>query len=301
MKGLKYLGVVGTFIVMMLIGFSFLAPQICEKEVAKTFIDEQVSSKFTGSFDQVLSYIYSDDEVKQITDRMDAYLTDNQVMTEFALNYIQAIKKTIGSTSGESLRSKLSNQEISVLDHLNTQKSESQIAQFSSEMVQALKGNQDNDENNLLSQIFSDKTVTALIQNVNKEISNVCNTQLQKMPQVLITLLKCYIALTSTTARVVLIVLAVLFLLLAVLGSNPKTSCLLPMGVVYVVTGLGWILMSQLIKAIIAKYTQRMSVFEYTPIHLQVGPWIIYGVVLMIVGIAGIILNSVCNKKKSFI
>ena len=215
MKIIKRLCMVCYLIVAVVAGISFFAKDIGDGAIKEAVIYSTISSKVGD----VILQAYPDVTTDQLLTIYDD-INENEFLNDITQEYIQAIEITVAEDGSGG----------NVADHINTSDVESSISNLSDEIVKIITDTA-NLELGTMQKAIIQSVTKYLSQNIQSKITESCNKVVNYMTPDVINAVKIYIAITSTTAQIILAIILVILTILIIVMNDVKTRAVFDLGI----------------------------------------------------------------------
>lgn len=265
MKIIKRLCMVCYLIVAVVVGISFFAKDIGDGAIKEAVIYSTISSKVGD----VILQAYPDVTTDQLLTIYDD-INENEFLNDITQEYIQAIEITVAEDGSGG----------NVADHINTSDVESSISNLSDEIVKIITDTA-NLELGTMQKAIIQSVTKYLSQNIQSKITESCNKVVNYMTPDVINAVKIYIAITSTTAQIILAIILVILTILIIVMNDVKTRAVFDLGISSLCGGISTCVTAFAAKSLSLSLTNKLLGRSIT---INVAPLFMYAIVLMGIG-----------------
>lgn len=265
MKIIKRLCMVCYLIVAVVAGISFFAKDIGDGAIKEAVIYSTISSKVGD----VILQAYPDVTTDQLLTIYDD-INENEFLNDITQEYIQAIEITVAEDGNGG----------NVADHINTSDVESSISNLSDEIVKIITDTS-NLELGTMQKAIIQSVTKYLSQNIQSKITESCNKVVNYMTPDVINAVKIYIAITSTTAQIILAIILVVLTILIIVMNSVKTRAVFDLGISSLCGGILTCVTAFAAKSLSLSLTNKLLGRSIT---INVAPLFMYAIVLMGIG-----------------
>jgi hypothetical protein len=288
MKALKRLCITGYCIVLLLAEVAFFAEGICEDALSEAFSHHTVTERLVTLYDK-LNSLLTDEQMSELKSDAQNYSSDTNLQNTTKL-YIAAIKSTVSNMSVSQAGTAGA---VTIDNALDSSQVTENLTSFSDDMSQKMSTKV---KENLSASLSASKrqtletAITKVFEDMKPQIAETIkaladedsNKVIEKLTPQQIQLIKVYTTLTSQTMRVVLVILAVVFLLAIVLLNRHKECSLMNIGGAHIVAGIIWLLLAFFAAGQSERVTNKVLGFV---VDINVAQFYRYGGILLGSGI----------------
>lgn len=280
MKALKRICIVAFSVLLLLAGVAFLGKDMGDKALKQAVIYNGAVSKITdivkGAYPNMTS-----DQLEQ----MQTLINDNEELNTVTEKYIEAFEEYVadGDRTGD------------ISDYLDKESVTAGIDSLSGQIVNMAVEGMGTQLSELQKALIG--SVTAYVsENIERQITEQCNSAVNLISGKVIFLMKCYVIITSMAARVIIVACIIMTLAAILLLNVDKLRFSYNVGAPMLISGIISVAISLISRNAAATVSSDLV---GSTISVDIKPWLIYGLTLFAMGAALTIAWIVKNSRRS--